>query len=438
MMDRSILHVDCNCFYASVEMLYHPELRTVPMAVGGDPEARHGIILTANYPAKKRGVKTGMALWQAREACPGVVLVPPHMSEYIHFSNLSHEILAEYSDLWEPFGLDECWVDVTRSVGILGDAHSLAEEIRQRYRRELGITVSIGVSWNKIFAKYGSDYRKPDAITDVTRENYRNLVWTRPVDDLLYVGNATRRKLHLYGIETIGDLARTDPAFLETVFGKVGLMLLMFARGDDCTPVSREHSPVPVKSIGNSTTSPRDLETDGDVSLVLYILAESVASRLKQNGFAGRVITVSVRDSDLAGFTHQRKTDIPTDISEEIHHIAFELFQESWDWRKPVRSVGVHVSGLVPAGEPWQQDLFVDPALREKRRHADRAVDDLRRRFGYQAVMRGVMYQDPELSALDASSDVHNIRPHGYMERGNRTGVENYHAGSLPASPKAK
>ncbi len=423
-MDRSILHVDCNCFYASVEMLYHPELRDVPMAVGGDPEARHGIVLTANYPAKRRGVKTGMALWQARQACPGVVFVPPHMMEYIHFSDLAHEILADYSDLWEPFGLDECWVDVTDSTGLLGNAHSLAEEIRKRYKRELGITVSIGVSWNKIFAKYGSDYRKPDAVTDVTRENYRSLVWSKPVDDLMYVGSATRRKLHLYGIDTIGGIAQADPSFLQAVFGKVGMILLMFARGDDQTPVSRENSAVPVKSVGNSTTPPRDLETDADVSLVLYILSESVASRLKKNGFAGSVIAVSVRDSGLAGFTHQTKIAVPTDISEEIHQTAMKLFRESWDWRQPVRSVGVHVSELVAADTPWQQDLFTDPVLRDKRRNADRAADELRRRFGYQAVMRGTMYEDPELSALDAASAVHNIRPHGYMERGNRTGAE--------------
>ena len=423
-MRRIILHSDMNACYASIELLYHPELRGKPMAVGGDPELRHGIVLAKSQEAKKAGVKTGMALWQARKCCPNIIFVPPHYDRYMRFSSLAHRIYSDYTDLQEPFGLDECWLDTTASCSICGDGMRIAREISDRIRRELGLTVSIGVSWNKIFAKYGSDSRKPDAVTDVTRENYRSLVWSKPVDDLMYVGSATRRKLHLYGIDTIGGIAQADPSFLQAVFGKVGMILLMFARGDDQTPVSRENSAVPVKSVGNSTTPPRDLETDADVSLVLYILSESVASRLKKNGFAGSVIAVSVRDSGLAGFTHQTKIAVPTDISEEIHQTAMKLFRESWDWRQPVRSVGVHVSELVAADTPWQQDLFTDPVLRDKRRNADRAADELRRRFGYQAVMRGTMYEDPELSALDAASAVHNIRPHGYMERGNRTGAE--------------
>ena len=193
---RTILHSDMNSCYASIELLYHPELRGKPLAVGGDPEARHGIILAKDQLAKKSGVKTGMALWQARECCPDLQIIPPRMDIYLRFSKLAHKIYADYTDLQEAFGLDESWLDVTASTRIKGDGMRIAEEIRQRIKRELGITVSIGISWNKIFAKFGSDYKKPDAITEITRDNYREIVWTKPVEDLLYVGPATRKKLH--------------------------------------------------------------------------------------------------------------------------------------------------------------------------------------------------------------------------------------------------
>lgn len=262
---RTILHSDMNSCYASIELLYHPELRGKPLAVGGDPEARHGIILAKDQLAKKSGVKTGMALWQARECCPDLQIVPPRMDIYLRFSKLAHKIYADYTDLQEAFGLDESWLDVTASAQIKGDGMRIAEEIRQRIKRELGITVSIGVSWNKIFAKFGSDYKKPDAITEITRDNYREIVWTKPVEDLLYVGPATRKKLHRYGIYTIGQLAACDDTFLKSTLGKMGLVLGAFANGTDQTPVSLENSSAPIKSIGNSTTTFRDLTTDLDV-----------------------------------------------------------------------------------------------------------------------------------------------------------------------------
>ncbi len=335
-MDRVILHSDCNCFYASVEMLHQPRLWDIPMAVGGDPEARHGIILTANYIAKRRGVKTGMALWQARQVCPDITFVPPRMDLYIRFSRIIRQIYSEYSDLVEPFGLDEAWIDVTASTGIKGDGKKIAEEINARIKKEVGITVSVGVSWNKIYAKLGSDYKKPDAVTEFSRANYRDIVFPLPVEDLLYVGRATKRKLYNLGITTIGELAETDPELLRRVFGKFGLMLSVFARGQDATPVSLEHTNAPIKSIGNSTTTPRDLTNDEDVSLVMYLLSESVASRCRENGFVGQVIEIYVRDNELFSCGRQRKIDTPTNISEEIHRVAMELFHEVYHWQKPI------------------------------------------------------------------------------------------------------
>ena len=303
--DRVILHSDCNCFYASVEMLHRPECRTVPMAVGGDPEARHGIVLTANYQAKRSGVKTGMALWQARQVCPDIVFVPPRMDLYLRFSRMADEIYADYTDLREPYGIDESWLDVTASCSLKGDGLSIAKDISRRMKSELGITVSIGVSYNKIFAKLGSDYKKPDAITTMGRDEYRTKAWNLPVSDLLYVGRSTNKKLNMLGIKTIGDLAQADEQIIHSHLGKMGNVLIEFANGRDTSPVRKEYSHVPVKSVGNSTTTPRDLENNEDVKIILYALAESVSARLRENGFKCRTVEVSIRDIGLYHFTRQ-------------------------------------------------------------------------------------------------------------------------------------
>ena len=420
---RTILHSDMNAFYASVELLYHPALRGKPVAVGGDPELRHGIVLAKSQEAKRCGVKTGMALWEARQCCPDIVFIPPHYDRYMRFSHLAHEIYADYTDLQEPFGLDECWLDVTDSAEVKGDGRRIAKEISERIKFELGVTVSIGVSWNKIFAKFGSDYKKPDAITEITKENYRQIVWPQPVEDLLYVGRATKRKLHTVGIHTVGDLACADPVMLKSLLGKMGLVLYVFANGEDQTPVAKERTHAPVKSIGNGMTAPRDLVNEEDVSLVVYLLAESVGARLREHGFAGSVIEIAVRDYDLYGFTRQKKIACPTNVTGEIAEAAMAIFRENYIWRKPIRSVTVRASMLVPDDAPWQTSLFVDPQKREKLMNLDAAVDTIRRRFGYHVIQRGLMLKDTRLSALDAKND-NTIHPHSYMERGNRVGIE--------------
>lgn len=298
-MNRTILHSDCNCFYASVELLHHPELRGKPVAVGGDPEARHGIVLTADYTAKRYGVKTGMALWQAKQLCPDITFLPPRMDLYLRFSRMAQEIYADYTDKREPYGIDESWLDVTDSATLKGDGFHIAQEISSRMKKELGITVSVGVSFNKIFAKLGSDYKKPDAITTMYEDEFQRKAWCLPVSDLLYVGNATNKKLYSMGIRTIGDLAKSDETLLVRKLGKMGSILWAFANGYDESPVKLENTSAPVKSVGNSTTTPRDMETDEDVRIVLYILAESVAARLRENGFRCRTVEISVRDKEL-------------------------------------------------------------------------------------------------------------------------------------------
>ena len=420
-MDRVILHSDCNCFYASVEMLHHPELAGRPLAVGGDPEARHGIVLTANYIAKRKGVKTGSALWEARKACPGIVFLPPRMDLYLRFSAMAREIYGGYSDRIEPFGCDEAWIDVTDSIGARRSEASgieagkeIADEISARIRRELGITVSIGVSWNKIFAKLGSDYKKPDAITVISRENYRDIVWPLPAGDLLMVGRRTAPKLAKMGIRTIGDIAGAPVTVLQNALGKMGLVLHTFANGWDDSPVSAEDYRAPIKSIGNSTTTPRDLTSDLDVRIIFMALSESVAARLRKHGFKCGTVEISVRDNGLFHFSRQMKLKSPTDITGEIMRAAMILFRRNYGWEHPIRSLGVRGCDLVLGDIPVQLSLFQDEKERERQEKLDSMVDDVRRRFGYFSIQRAFMYQDRRLMGLDAAGN-HLVHPVGFF-----------------------
>lgn len=391
-MNRTILHSDCNCFYASVELLHHPELRGKPVAVGGDPEARHGIVLTADYTAKRYGVKTGMALWQAKQVCPDITFLPPRMDLYLRFSRM-------------------------------------AQEISSRMKKELGITVSVGVSFNKIFAKLGSDYKKPDAITTMYEDEFQRKAWCLPVSDLLYVGNATNKKLYSMGIRTIGDLAKSDETLLVRKLGKMGSILWAFANGYDESPVKLENTSAPVKSVGNSITTPRDMETDEDVKIVLYILAESVAARLRENGFRCRTVEISVRDKELFHFSKQVKLQAASNITKEIAEAGYRLYKDNYRlpaddkelkssrpefFQKPLRSIGIRGTDLV-TDYFWEQlDMFMDPQAREKQMKMDETVDIIRKRFGFYSVQRGLMYRDRILSACDAKSD-HTVHPHGYF-----------------------
>lgn len=401
-VDRIILHSDCNSFYASVESLYRPEMRGRPAAVGGDVEQRHGVILAKNEQAKKYGVKTGEALWQARQKCPDLMVVPPRFELYKQFSRLCHQIYLEYTDRVEPFGLDECWLDVT-AEGMNGV--QLAQEIRLRIRQELGITVSIGVSYNKIFAKLGSDYKKPDAVTEIHRGNFKEMVWPLPVGALLYVGRVTQRKLQSYCKHTIGDLADTPEKTLKSWFGKWGSVLYAYANGFDNTPVARYEDREEAKSIGNSTTTPRDLVDNEDAKIILYVLADSIARRLREHGCKGRTISISVRDNQLETFGRQHALSHYTNSAAEIAQAGMELFMQHYHWQRPVRSLGISISDLVSDSTPLQMDLFGAGQEQLRREQLETAVDSLKRRFGTNAVQPAVLLQDPELSGFDPKHD---------------------------------
>ena len=413
-MARHILHVDQNCFYASVEMQRHPELRDKPLAVCGSQEERHGIVLTANYLAKPYGVKTGMAIWQARQKCPNLVILPPDMDEYIRFSRMARDIYEDYTDQIEPFGLDESWLDVTGSVGLFGDPMSIAREISGRIKFELGITASIGVSDNKITAKLGSDYKKPDAITRIEADNYKEIAYPLPVEDLLYVGPATSRKLRAIGISTIGRLAECPVDVLVRRLGKMGAVLHTFANGRDVSPVQKSDHVPNIKSVGNSATTSRDLETEADVKLMLYLLAESVCARMRELVSRCTVVEIYVRDTQLNSIVRQRKLQAPSCSSQELAETGLDIFRRNYRWDRPVRSIGLRGAGLVEAQGTVQLSLYTEDQKRDKWERIDAAVDHLRQRYGYMSVRRALMDSDPLLGHINVK-DGHTVHPVGYF-----------------------
>ena len=395
-------------------MQRHPELRDKPLAVCGSQEERHGIVLAANYIAKPYGVKTGMAVWQARQRCPHLVMLPPDMGEYIRFSQMAREIYEDYTDQIEPFGLDENWLDVTGSVGMFGSPMTIAREISDRMKFELGITCSIGVADNKITAKLGSDYKKPDAITRIERDNYREVVYPLPVEDLLYVGPATSKKLRGLGISTIGGLAQAPLDTLTRKLGKMGTVLQTFALGLDPSPVQKSSHIPNIKSVGNSATTPRDMTCDSDVELMLLLLAESVASRMRELASRCTVVEVYIRDVELNSFCRQRKLEVPTCSSDEIAQTACDLFRQNYRWVRPLRSIGVRGAGLVEATAGTQLSLYPEETRRDKWERIDAAVDRLRLRSGYRSIQRARLLTDPLLGAINPK-DNHTVHPIGYF-----------------------
>ena len=414
MATRIVLHADANNYYASVELLHHPKLRGHPVAVGGSVEDRHGIILARNYEARPFGVKVGQALWDARARCPGLIIVPPDYDKYIRFSRMLRAILYSYSPQVEPFGLDEAWIDVSGNQKLYGSGQSIADEIRERVKFELGITVSIGVSYNKIFAKLGSDIKKPDATTVISEDNYREVVWPLPAEELLGVGRATQIKLAKLGINTIGGIAKCDPKRLLKWFGKWVLFLSVYANGQDTSPVAEFGEEKIVKSVGNSTTCPRDLENDLDAHIVFQDLAESVGERLRELGLKAKTVEVSLRDNKLFWFTRQVTLPRPTFVSTELSAAAMILLKANYKWERPLRSIGIRGTNLVPMNTPYQLNLFEDEGKRISMEKLEYAIDNIRKCFGHRAIELAFMHLDPKLGKLDPKSD-HTIHPISYL-----------------------
>ena len=403
-MDRIILHSDINACYAGIELLFAPQLRGKPVAVGGDEALRHGIVLSKTEEAKRIGVRTGMTLWQARQLCPELVVVPPHFDRYLYFTGEVQKIYSEYTDRREPFGIDESWLDLTGCVPAAG-GKAAAQEIGARVKHELGLTVSVGVSWNKVFAKLGSDYKKPDAVTVIGRHDYKDKVWPLPAGALLFVGRSTARRLGELGIHTIGDLARTQADVLRLRLGKAGDMLQAFANGWDTSPVRRAGERPPVKSIGNSTTTPRDMISLSDAMPALVSLAESVGARLRQAGLMARTVTLDMRSAQLTWCSHRMRLECPTDCSRALLESALALLAEAHAWPGALRGIGIRAEELVSVNMPDQIDIFNDYVNRIKQKNLDSAIDRIRGKYGGAAVQRGAGFADPAMAVTPAQEE---------------------------------
>ena len=410
--DRIILHSDMNSFYASVEMMLDPSLKGKAVAVCGATEERHGIVLAKSELAKKAGVKTGMVNWEAKQRCPGLILVPPQYDQYLKYSKLAHEIYYRYTDLVEPFGMDECWLDVTES-GIYGTGMEIAEKIRTACREELGLTVSIGVSFNKIFAKLGSDLKKPDAISQITREDYKEKVWPLAASELIYVGRATEKKLNSRGIHTIGELAAVPPEILQGWFGINGLKLWAYANGADKSRVMHKEFVSPMKSIGHGITCTADLENEDEVHRVLLELSQDVGHRLRIHNLCARGVQVFVRGNDLLGSQYQCKLPFRTQLPSEIASAGFRLFQERYRWGTNVRSVCIRAIDLVPKSDAEQLNLFIDTQRLDRRERLEDAIEALRGRFGKHAITYATLLGDLKMP----DDERHLVRMPGLMHQ---------------------
>ncbi len=450
-LDRIILHCDLNCFYASVELLDHPDLRTVPMAVCGDPASRHGIILAKNEPAKRMGVQTAETIWQAKKKCPDLVLLPPHHDLYRlasrhgiilaknepakrmgvqtaetiwqakkkcpdlvllpphHdlyrlYSRKVNAIYDQYTDLVEPFGIDESWLDITNSVHLFGgDPKGVADQLRCRVREELGLSLSVGVSFNKVFAKLGSDYQKPDATTVISRENWKEIVWPLPVGDMLFVGGAAQKLLGQYGVSTIGQLAACSQTMLEELLGKMGRQLHGYANGLDTAPVRSRQDVEMVRSVGNGTTFPKNLTTRAQVHAGIAVLADSVATRLRHGGLYAGGLQVTLRTPEFQDRSRQRQLAAPTHLIRDLTDTAMELLEQLWKPPAPIRALRVTAIDLVTAGEAYEQvDLFSAPAApkREKQEKLEAAMDRIRKKYGGGAIAFGAARPEKEEDPL--------------------------------------
>ncbi len=392
--ERQILHSDLNNFYASVECLLNPKLRNCGVAVCGKVEDRHGIVLAKNQIAKGYGVKTGDTVWQARQKCRDIVIVEPNFGNYVKYSKLVKEIYSRYTDQIEPYGMDECWLDVTGSKLLFGSGEEIAHKIRNDVKNELGLTVSIGVSFNKIFAKLGSDMKKPDAVTVISQSNFKNLVWQLPARELLGVGSSTGKVLNKYFIKTIGDLANTNPDLLKHHLGKNGVQLYNFANGLDNSAVLHQEYISPIKSIGHGITTVKDLTCDIEVWHVILELVQDIAKKLrKQKKYAG-AISIRIKENNLSSKQWQTTLNTPTKSALMLAKASYDLFKKSYIWNNDIRAITVTAINLVDDYMQNQSSFFIDSNKLCKLENLDCCVDSIKSRFGKKSIMNASLFLD--------------------------------------------
>lgn len=396
-MERTILHCDMNNFYASVECMLNPSLIGHPVAVGGDVENRHGIILAKNYEAKKFGIQTGEALWQAKQKCPKLIIVPPHYEEYLKYSRLAHSIYADYTDLIEPYGMDEVWMDVTGSTKAFGSGEVIANTLRERIKYELGLTISVGVSFCKVFAKLGSDMKKPDAVTVIPKDNFRDIIWDLPASDMLGVGRSMEKFLSSYGIHTIGQLANAYPDLMRRKLGMNGMVLLAFANGEDRSKVAPQDYEPPMKSIGHGITTMQDLENNAEVWNIMLALTQDIGHKLRVYNKNAAGVAIYIRyivDKQIAGKQWQCQLPVRTHSAAIIAKEAYRLFERSYGWEYPIRSVTVRAINLCSQDLPEQLQFFSDAATVDRKEKLETAIEDIRRRFGKYSIQPACLCQN--------------------------------------------
>ncbi len=386
--ERVILHCDLNNFFASVSLLFNPTLRSVPVAVCGDKEQRHGIVLAKNEAAKRCGVKTAEAIFEAKAKCPELVILPPMMDKYKEYSEKAHRIYEEYTDMIEPFGIDECWLDVTGSRLLFGSGEEIADKIRREIKQKLGITVSVGVSFNKVFAKLGSDMKKPDGITVISRENFREKIWRLPISDLLFVGRKTTDRLRSCGICTIGDAAVCSDEMLERLLGKNGLELKRYALGEDNSPVSRQHEKATPKSIGRSVTRQQDFKTPDEIWGMFLSLAREISDSLREQGLYAGGVQVHIRNAALSVKEFSRSYPDSVNGAKIIAERGMELLNEHFGFTEPLRSVGLRAINLREYQTAIQEDIFGDSEKRETEEKIESSIYELRKKFGSTSITR--------------------------------------------------
>lgn len=390
MSDRIILHCDANSFFASVELLFHPEYKDLPVAVCGSEQERRGIVLAKNPTAKKYGIETAETVFSAKKKCPHLIILAPHYDQYVRYSRALNEIYARYTDRIEPFGIDESWLDVTGSQRLFGSGVDIAERIRHEVKNELGLTVSIGVSFNKVFAKLGSDYKKPDGITEITRENIGQIVHPLPVGSLLFIGRHTIDTLEKMGIKTIGDLANAGTLFLEKKFGKHGITISAYARGEDDSPVHVPSEQDRAKSIGSGVTFSHDLIGEDAVRDRLIPLAEEVAAQLRYTNRTCATLSLTIRDEFLRTISRQIPILPPSDLAKVLVDRAIEIYRLEWSPQKPIRMLTVTAMNLCNA-QAEQMTIFDEEQheKRQKRRELEKTVDEIRGKYGKRSLSYG-------------------------------------------------
>lgn len=397
---RTILHCDLNNYFASVECLRLPQYKNVPMIVGGSVEDRHGIVLAKNELAKKFGIRTGETIWQAKSKCPDLAVLDAHYEDYVRYSRQIRKIYSEYTDQIESMGIDECWLDVTASEGLFGCGAKIAEELRKRVKRETGLTISAGVSFNKVFAKLGSDMKKPDAVTVIPYESFREIVWPLPACEMLGVGMKTYKKIYYRGCRTIGDIANMKIELLHSWLGKTGEMLWKYANGLENSRVLWQTESDPIKSIGHGTTTRADLETDTEVAYVIRELSEEIGQKLRMNHLKASGVAVQIRENDMTVREYQCKMRYSTQLSREIAAESVAVFRKKHIWHHPIRSVSVRAIYISPETACEQLDMLYDYAGERRLLELEKTMDSIRKRYGTRSITNGsALYMDEKLSA---------------------------------------